>query len=298
MQALTDIFGYFIYVLLELTVLILVLNSLVCLVFMHIPQNKIKTFLSGHGILRYIAGALLGAATPLWSFTTIPITFAFIEADFPFGAVMSFTIASPLLNPIIMAKITSILGVSYAQIYFLSILILSVVSGIFLDKRNCERFIRPYIIAHHDTLKKEVPPTLKLKVARAFHTAWEDYKHIFWHMIIGVALGTAIYALIPQSLIQTFAGENNPLAIPAAAFVGIPYFLRAETAVAISSSLISKGMSYGAAIALIIGGAGIDIPAISLLAGIFEKRLVIFYAVTIFIIAVTVGMIFQFAPVF
>jgi hypothetical protein len=74
---------------------------------MHIPQNKIKSFLSGHGILGNVAGALLRAVTPLWSFTTIPITFAFIEADFPFGAVMSFTIASPLLNPIIMAKITS-----------------------------------------------------------------------------------------------------------------------------------------------------------------------------------------------
>lgn len=297
MESLTDIFGYFFYVLLELTVLILVLNSLVCIIFMHIPQNKIKSFLSGHGILGNVAGALLGAVTPLWSFTTIPITFAFIEADFPFGAVMSFTIASPLLNPIIMAKITSVLGASYAQIYFASILFFSIVFGIILDKKGGENFIRSYIISHHDTLKKEVPPTLKLKAAQALHTAWEDYKHIFWHMLIGVAVGTTIYALIPQDLIQKFAGENSPFAIPAAALIGIPYFLRAETAVAISSSLIGKGMSFGAAVALIIGGAGIDIPAVSLLAGIFKKKLVIFYAVIIFVIAVSVGLIFQFMTV-
>jgi flagellar biosynthesis protein FliQ len=61
------------------------------------------------------------------------------------------------------------------------------------------------------------------------------------------------------------------LGIPIAAVIGIPMYIRAET---ISTVLMGKGMGVGAVVALIIGGAGVSIPEISLLAAIFRKKLV------------------------
>jgi uncharacterized membrane protein YraQ (UPF0718 family) len=52
-------------------------------------------------------------------------------------------------------------------------------------------------------------------------------------------------------------------------------------------------MSVGAVIALIIGGAGMAIPEMSLLASIFRPRLVGALVGVIFLTAVTAGLIFN-----
>jgi uncharacterized membrane protein YraQ (UPF0718 family) len=64
------------------------------------------------------------------------------------------------------------------------------------------------------------------------------------------------------------------LAIPIAAVIGIPMYIRAETIIPISAVLMGKGMGVGAVVALIIGGAGMSILEISLLAAIYRKQLV------------------------
>jgi uncharacterized membrane protein YraQ (UPF0718 family) len=56
---------------------------------------------------------------------------------------------------------------------------------------------------------------------------------------------------------------------------------------------MQKGMSVGAVIALIIGGAGMAIPEMSLLASIFRPRLVGALVGVIFITAVTAGLVFN-----
>jgi Predicted permease. len=52
-------------------------------------------------------------------------------------------------------------------------------------------------------------------------------------------------------------------------------------------------MGIGAVMALIIGGAGASIPEVTLLASIFEKRLVAAFVVTVLGVAVLAGVLFQ-----
>jgi len=56
---------------------------------------------------------------------------------------------------------------------------------------------------------------------------------------------------------------------------------------------MQKGMSVGAVIALIIDGAGMAIPEMSMLAGIFRKKLVAAIVIVIFFTAVIGGYIFN-----
>ena len=56
---------------------------------------------------------------------------------------------------------------------------------------------------------------------------------------------------------------------------------------------MQKGMSVGAVIALIIGGAGMAIPEMSMLGAIFRKKLVAAIVAVIFLTAVTGGYIFN-----
>ena len=101
---------------------------------------------------------------------------------------------------------------------------------------------------------------------------------------------------MPQDLVVIVAVPDNPLAIPIAATIGIPTYIRAETIIIIpiSAVLMGKGMGIGAVVALIIGGAGMSIlemsiPEISLLAAIFKKKLVAVFVATILVVAVLPG---------
>jgi len=61
----------------------------------------------------------------------------------------------------------------------------------------------------------------------------------------------------------------------------------------IGTVLLAKGMSLGAIMALIIGGAGASIPELTLLASIFKPKLVATFTVTILVVAILSGFIFQ-----
>ena len=61
----------------------------------------------------------------------------------------------------------------------------------------------------------------------------------------------------------------------------------------IGVALMGKGMSIGAVIALVIGGAGMAIPEMSMLASIFKKKLVAMIVAVIFLTAVISGYLFN-----
>jgi hypothetical protein len=58
-------------------------------------------------------------------------------------------------------------------------------------------------------------------------------------------------------------------------------------------NLISKGVGMGTAIALIIGGAGMAIPEMTMLAKIFKRKLLISFIGVIFLVAVITGYAFN-----
>lgn len=102
-------------------------------------------------------------------------------------------------------------------------------------------------------------------------------------------IGAFIYGWVPEELIVRLAGRSNALAVPIAAAIGVPMYIRAETMIPISSVLIKKGMSLGAVTALIIGGAGASIPEVLLLNAVFKRRLLIAFVVTVFLTATVTG---------
>jgi uncharacterized membrane protein YraQ (UPF0718 family) len=98
---------------------------------------------------------------------------------------------------------------------------------------------------------------------------------------------------VPAYFLERFAGANNLWAVPVAAIIGIPMYIRAETMIPIASVLIGKGVGYGTVIALIIGGAGASIPEVSLLSSIFKRKMVMAFVVCIFFVAVVTGYLFN-----
>lgn len=294
MNTLIDTIEYFLFITAELTVLFLGISTIVALVLMYVPQEKIKNWMAGKGIAGNFVGALVGALTPFCACSTIPLTLGFLEMGISFGAVMSFVIASPLMNPIIFTIMVALMGLKTAIVYLLVTFIGAVVFGVILEKTGGAKHMKKVRLKGGGQEADEwVPETFKDKLRVAFSKAWGDFRGVLAYLLVGVAIGAGIYGYLPQEVVLRFAGPDNPFAIPVAAAIGIPLYIRAETAIPIGVALMGKGMSVGAVIALIIGGAGMAIPEMSMLAGIFKKKLVAAIVIVIFLTAVIGGNIFN-----
>jgi len=288
---------YFFIIIAELTVLFLGISTFVALILMYLPKDALRKWLARRGILGYFLGAVVGSLTPFCACSTIPMTLGMLNAGSPFGPVMSFVIASPLLNPIIISMIWALMGIKASFLYFGVTFLGSILFGVLLEKTGGSKYVKKVRIKSnsHETAQelantaKNFPERLKT----AFISAWVDFRGVLIYLIVGVGIGAGIYGYIPQDFVAKIAGPGNIFAIPIAAIIGVPLYIRAETAIPIGLALSQKGMSMGAVIALIIGGAGMAIPEMAMLAGIFKKRLVGAIVFVIWATAVAGGYLFN-----
>ncbi len=295
MNTLIDTLKYFVIITIELVVLFIGITAIIEFILTHISEEKMKKLLSGKGLLGNIIGSLLGAVTPFCACSTIPVTVGFLNAKVPFGATMSFLISSPLLNPIIVGMLTVLVGIKAATLYFVLAFILSVLFGFILEKTGFGKYTKNVRvkgdIKKNEQLAQQL--TFPAKVKISLLTSWLTLKSVLLYLLIGVAIGASIYGYVPDDFVLRIAGSDNIFAVPIAAIIGIPLYIRAETAIPIAVSLVGKGMGIGTAIALIIGGAGMAIPEMSLLAGIFKTKLVAAIVSVIFLTAVISGFVFN-----
>lgn len=294
-----DTLRYFFLITAELTFLFLGISTIVALILLYISQKKLKKWLSRRGLWGNFLGAIIGTLTPFCACSTIPMTLGMLNAGAPFGPIMSFVIASPLLNPIIISMIFAFMGLKACLLYFGVTFLGSILFGFFLEKFGFAKYVKIIGVKTGccSTSQEDgnlVPSKFFEKLISSFKSAWGDFRVVFIYLLIGVGIGAGIYGYMPQDFVTQIAGSNNPFAIPVAATIGVPLYIRAETAIPIGMALLQKGMSVGAVIALIIGGAGMAIPEMVMLTSIFKKGLVVVIVFVIWLTAVLGGYVFNY----
>lgn len=141
------------------------------------------------------------------------------------------------------------------------------------------------------TVPQNKPQSRWVKVWRA---TWKDFKQVLPYLFIGVLLGSMIYGFMPTELIVQYAGEATWYAIPIAALIGIPLYIRAEAVIPLSAALIQKGMAMGSVMALIIGSAGASLTEVILLKAIFKGQMIAAFLSVILGMAVGAGFLYSY----
>ncbi|RTZ17738.1 permease [Vibrio aquaticus] len=129
---------------------------------------------------------------------------------------------------------------------------------------------------------------------RIWHSTWKDFKQVFPYLMLGIAMGSFIYGFIPTELIAQYAGAGKWYAIPVAAIIGIPLYIRAEAVIPLSAALVQKGMALGSVMALIIGSAGASLTEVILLKSIFKNQMIAAFLTVILGMAIGAGFLYSF----
>lgn len=280
----------------ELTVLFLGISYLVGILQVYVPPARIQNILSGKHGRGYIVAGFLGAITPFCSCSTIPFLKGLLRARAGFGTMMVFLFASPLLNPIIIGLFTFTFGWQVAGFYFVVAMGVSVMAGILLERFGFERHVRPE--AYLEPEPKNATSCSggedeRSQWKRIWDTTWADFRRLLPLLMIGVGVGAVIYGYMPTEFVASMAGDSNPLAIPIAAVIGIPLYIRAEAVIPLSAALAAKGMGLGAVMALIIGSAGASLTEVILLRSLFTYKMIIAFLAVILSMAIGAGYLYS-----
>lgn len=129
---------------------------------------------------------------------------------------------------------------------------------------------------------------------RIWRSTWKDFKQVLPYLLIGIFIGSFIYGFIPTDLIAKYAGEGKWYAIPVAAVIGIPLYIRAEAVIPLSAALVKKGMALGSVMALIIGSAGASLTEVILLKSLFKTPMIVAFVSVILSMAIGAGFLYNF----
>ena len=271
----------------ELALLFVLVSLLVGVLSVYVSKEWIQRVLgTKRSFLGSILGAFFGALTPFCSCSTIPITLGLLNSGVAFSSAMSFLFASPLLNPVIISMMLVLFGPQITVVYAVIMFAASVITGLVLEKAGFSRYLKSVVV---EGLVEETGT----KAERIIRYAVRIFKQMFPYLLLGAAIGALIHGFLPADFVLMVAGPDNLFAIPLAALIGIPLYIRAETILPIGAALIAKGMGLGSVVALLIGGAGLSIPEITMLSAMFQKKLLWVFIAVIFCAAVLTGVIMQ-----
>lgn len=286
----------------ELFGLFIGISFVVALLQIYISQDRIKRILTTPKKgLNSVLGALLGAVTPFCSCSTIPVLVGLFKSGAPFCGAISFLLTSPILNPAILTLMLAFFGVKATAVYAVFTFAFAVVMGLALNQAGFAKYVKNVTVtgehsggAAWETLRGTFWQKQRQAIILALKDSLGLFKGVFGFLLLGAGIGAFIYEFVPTGLLANFAGANSLWAVPLAAIVGIPMYIRTETMIPIASILIAKGVAPGVMISLILGGAGASIPEVSLLNSIFKREMVITFVLCIFAVASITGYIFNF----
>jgi len=291
----------FVFLFLEISALFIGISYLVGVLQLYIPPEKIKSILASKNGKGYVVASLLGAITPFCSCSTIPFLKGLIRANAGFGPMMVFLFSSPLLNPIVIVLFVATFGFKVAATYFLLAMGVSIAAGFILEKAGFVRYLIPLEATTGSSCGENnscetsccgSEPKPRSKWLEILDTAWGDFKQAFPYLFIAMLIGALIHGFVPKDFIVRYASEENLMAIPFAAVIGIPLYVRAVVLIPLSIAFVAKGMGLGAVMAFIIGSAGASLPELILLRSLFKTQMIVAFLVVVLGMAILSGFMF------
>ncbi|WP_449622970.1 permease [Robertmurraya sp. Marseille-Q9965] len=266
---------FFIYDTIKIYILMTVLIFFISYIQSYFPPERTQRLLGGiKGVKGNILGALLGTITPFCSCSSIPIFIGFTSAGLPLGVTFSFLISSPMVDLASFLLLTSFFGVKIAAIYVIVGLILAVIGGTLIDKLNLGNQVESFVTSGNSNKDGQIEElTYKDRINYSVEQVKSIYKKVWYAILIGVGIGALIHNWIPESVIETVIGENNPFAVLIATLVGIPIYADIFGTLPIAEALFGKGVEIGTILSFMMAVTALSLPSLIMLSKVVKPKL-------------------------
>ncbi len=278
---------FFLYDVIKITILLCVLIFIISYIQSYFPPERSKKILGGfHGLGANCIAALLGTVTPFCSCSSIPLFIGFTSAGLPVGVTFSFLISSPMVDLGSLVLLMSIFGARIALFYVIFGLIIAVIGGTIIEKMHMERYVEDFVKNANSINVDSVSPTQLDRVVYAKNQVWNTFKKVFPYILIGVGIGAIIHNWIPESMVETVLGGNNPFGVVLATIIGVPMYADIFGTIPIAEALLYKGAELGTVLSFMMAVTTLSLPSLIMLRKAVKPKLL-----ALFILICTTGII-------
>ncbi len=201
------------------------------------------------GLAGIVPACLLGIASPLCMYGTIPIAASFSRQGMRHDWLAAFMMASILLNPQLIIY-SAALGPTALTVRILSCFLCGCVAGLLirLFYRN-----KPFFdfAGFEEQASRDTDPSLLLRYLK---NLWRNVKATGLFFLFGILLSALFQRYVPQATMEKVFGGNEAWGVLMAATVGVPLYACGGGTIPLLQEWLWQGMSMGSAAAFMLTG--------------------------------------------
>jgi len=247
----------------------------------HIAEKMVRLTTGRFGILSICAASILGIASPLCMYGTVPVIAALGKKGVPQHLLAAFMISSVLLNPNLFI-VSLVLGTNIALVRLLSCFLGGVLAGLLVVlffKRSrvfsFERFELPENAAKKSLLR-DLFKALRITAS---------------YLVFGIVLTAVCDRYIPQEWIARMFGARRGLGVLFATSLSVPLYACGGGTIPLIRAWMFAGMSAGDAMAFMLAGPATKINNLSAVKMILGSRNFLLYLAYCLVFAVIIGVL-------
>ncbi|MDR0302584.1 MAG: permease [Treponema sp.] len=206
------------------------------------------------GVFGIIPASLLGIASPLCMYGTIPIAASFAEKGMAEEWIAAFVMSSILLNPQLLFY-SAALGVPALVIRFVCCFLCGTAAGIcvrlFFKKKPFFKFTK-----FEETASRDTDPNPLIRFLKNFG---RNIKATGPYFLAGIILTALFQRYVPQEAFARLFGRNRAFGVLMAAAVGVPLYVCGGGTIPLLREWMLNGMTLGSASAFMITGQAMKI---------------------------------------
>ena len=224
------------------------------------------------GLWGIVPASLLGIASPLCMYGTIPLAASFSRSGMRDEWLASFMMCSILLNPQLIIYSTA-LGATALTVRIVSCFLCGIAAGllIWVFQRG-KPFFR--FDGFDEPVSHDTDPNLPLRLLK---NIGRNIRATGPYFLLGVLLSALFQRYVPEDLMTAAFGGNEAFGVLMAATIGVPLYACGGGTIPLLQAWLMDGMSMGSAAAFMITGPSTKITNLGALKIVLGMRHFLIY---------------------
>ena len=238
------------------------------------------------GLFGIIPACILGIASPLCMYGTIPIAASFRRQGMREDWLAAFMMASILLNPQLIIY-SAALGPTALAVRIVSCFLSGLAAGllVFLFFRNRDFFD---FSGFEERASHDTHPNLFI---RYLLNVWRNVRATGMYFLFGILLSAIFQRYVPSDLMSKVFGGNEAWGVLMAATVGVPLYACGGGTIPLLRQWLWEGMSMGSAAAFMITGPATKITNLGALKIVMGLRRFLLYLTFVMLFSLLAGIL-------
>jgi uncharacterized membrane protein YraQ (UPF0718 family) len=259
-----------------------------------VPSSRLQRLFGGKRANVALA-ALVGAASPLCTYGTVPILVQLLRHGVLPAPLLTFLVASSLMNPQLLVLMLGGLGLEMALAQLLSVIILSLAVGTIAGLWEPLTLLNQRTLAANSASNEcDIAVTdSTFSWSRLLSQVVSLTESVGLYFVVGIIIAATIEVFVPSAWVVRSLGKEHWYSVLVAGSLGVPFYACGGGAIPWIKVLLDEGMSRGAALAFFLAGPATRVTALAALATVLSRRALILYVAFVLVGAVALGYLFN-----